>query len=175
MSGEEQVHGPMPLGQVDPAPMHAAVDALAEALHAYVDQAVGVRAEFGAAEADDDPRVLASEAHIGTLNAHLFDSLHDVLGMHPELTASVWESDEPRVDADAPPTGETAEAFYLGFVVAQPSGVTAVGLDGVLDLLDAAGAQVVERLVDSGLDITEWAASRGQAAGFEGYDGTQEP
>ncbi|TGJ98090.1 hypothetical protein DLJ96_05695, partial [Actinotalea fermentans ATCC 43279 = JCM 9966 = DSM 3133] len=63
--------------------MHAAVDALAAALHEYVGTAVGVRAEFGAAEADEDPRVLALEAAIGALNAGLYDALHDSLGMHP--------------------------------------------------------------------------------------------
>ena len=64
MSHEDATHGPAPLGAVDPAPMHAAVDALAAALHEYVGTAVGVRAEFGASEADEDPRVLALEARV---------------------------------------------------------------------------------------------------------------
>lgn len=168
MSGDEHVHGPSPLDEVDPAPLHAVVDDLARALHAYVDQAVGVRAEFGAAESDEDPRVLATETRVASLNARLYDALHDSLGMHPELTASVWEGDGS--DADAPPSEDVAEAFYLGFVVAQPPGVTDSGLDGVLDLLDDAGAQVVGGLDAAGYDVVEWAASRGEAAGFGGAD-----
>ena len=68
---DEGAHGTEPLPGVDAAPLHAAVDQLAVALHSYVDTAVGVRAEFGAHEADEDPRVLALESRIGTLNAEL--------------------------------------------------------------------------------------------------------
>lgn len=176
MSHEDATHGPAPLGSVDPEPLHAAVDALASTLHEYVEQSVGVRAEFGAAEADEDPRVLALEARIGALNARLFDALHDALGMHPDLTSSVWEPEGAEAtgeDADAPPGPDVAEAFYLGFVVA-PLGrphdaVSGASLDDVLDLLDDAGSQVVERLSGAGFDVAEWAASRGEAAGFEGY------
>jgi len=166
MSHEDATHGPAPLGSVDPAPMHAAVDALAAALHDYVGAAVGVRAEFGAHEADEDPRILALEERVGTLNARLFDALHGSLGMHPDLTSSVWEPDEDEA-GEAP--GEqaqqeaVAEEFYLGFVVAPPAGTSDVGLDDVVGLLDDAGSAVVARLVDSGFDVVEWTASRGDA------------
>ncbi|MBD5787086.1 hypothetical protein IF650_12935 [Cellulosimicrobium terreum] len=167
MSHEDATHGPAPLGSVDPAPMHAAVDALASALHAYVEAAVGVRAEFGASEADEDPRILALEDRVGTFNAHLFDTLHEALGMHPDLTSSVWEpedgADDAVTTADATARDEVAEEFYLGFVVAPPVGTTDVGLDDVVGLLDDAGSQVVARLVDSGFDVVEWTASRGDA------------
>ena len=91
MTHEDATHGPAPMGRVDTEPMHRAVDALAAALHDYVGTAVGVRAEFGAAEADEDPLVLALESKVGHLNAALFDTLHSSLGMHPDLTSSVWE------------------------------------------------------------------------------------
>lgn len=164
-------HGPEPLGPVDEAPMHAAVDALAAALHEYVSTAVGVRTEFGASEADEDPRVLALEATIGSLNATLYDALHDSLGMHPDLSSLVWAADEELgmgTDADAAPVPEVAEPFYLGFVVG-PGTTPDTSLDAVIDFLDNAGEQVVAALVESGFDIPEWAASRGEAADFEGY------
>jgi hypothetical protein len=167
-------HGTEPLGPVDATAMHAAVDALAAALHEYVDTAVGVRAEFGAAEADEDPRVLALEATVGTINAGLYDSLHDALGLHPDLTSLVWAGDEEAgtgQDADAPPAPEVAEPFYLGFVVA-PGRTPDTALDAVIDFLDSAGEQVVAALVESGFDVPEWAASRGEAAGFDGYGDT---
>ncbi|MFE6969540.1 hypothetical protein [Isoptericola sp. NPDC057653] len=168
MSHEDATHGPAPLGSVDPEPMHRAVDALAAALHEYVQTAVGVRAEFGAAEADEDPRVLALENQVGQLNAGVFDALHDGLGMHPDLTSSVWEGeDEDDEHAhDAPEGAVPAEVFYLGFVVADPAPGGAVTLDGVVELLDEAGADVAQRLFDGGYEVAEWATSRGAAVEF---------
>ncbi len=178
MSHEDATHGPAPLGAVDPAPMHAAVDALAAALHEYVEAAVGVRAEFGAHEADEDPRILALEERVGANNARLFDALHDALGMHPDLTSSVWEPDPDASDdsaQDAAPRVTVAEEFSLGFLVAPPAGTADVGLDDVVSLLDDAGTAVVQRLVDSGFDVVEWTASRGDAfADDEDEDGTED-
>ena len=168
MSHEDATHGPAPLGRVDPEPLHRAVDALAAVLHDYVGTAVGVRAEFGAAEADEDPRVLALESKVGHLNAALFDTLHGALGMHPDLTSSVWEPvGEPDVE-EAVPSGPPTESepFYLGFMV---GALGDASLDGVIDLLDAAGEHVATQLADGGYDIAEWAASRGEAPGF-GFD-----
>lgn len=169
MSHEDATHGPAPMGRVDTEPMHQAVDALAAALHDYVGTAVGVRAEFGAAEADEDPRVLALESKVGHLNAALFDVLHGSLGMHPDLTSSVWEPG-PEDDAEdvEEPELEGAESFYLGFVVGSRGGDAS--LDGVLDLLDAAGESVATHLTDGGYEIAEWAASRGEAPGFGFYE-----
>ncbi len=169
MSHEDATHGPAPLGAVDPEPMHRAVDALAAALHEYVGTAVGVRAEFGAAEADEDPRVLALENRIGHLNASLFDVLHDALGMHPDLTSSVWEPEEDEEHEhvhELPEGAEPAEAFYLGFVVAVPPGGADMTIDGVIDLLDEAGEQATNRLAEGGYEVVEWAASRGGAPAF---------
>ncbi|WP_125774158.1 hypothetical protein [Antribacter gilvus] len=165
MSHEDATHGPAPMGAVDPEPMHRAVDALASTLHEYVKAAVGVRAEFGASEADEDPRILALEDRIGRLNASLFDTLHDALGMHPDLTSSVWEPEGGEaVDLDDHTHPTDAEAFYLGFLVTA-SGADAT-IDGVIDLLDAAGEGVAEQLHEGGYDVVEWAASRGEAPGF---------
>ncbi|QAY62059.1 hypothetical protein ET495_00760 [Xylanimonas allomyrinae] len=169
MSHEDTTHGPVPLPGVDPAPMHDAVNALAAALHDYVGAAVGVRAEFGATESDDDPRILALENRVGQLNAVLFDTLHDALGIHPDLTSSVWEPagehDHPH-DHELPVGAERAEVYYLGFVVAAPPDGADMTLDGVIDLLDEAGEEATTRLADAGYDVVEWAASRGAAPGF---------
>ena len=161
MSHEDATHGPTPLGAVDPAPMHAAVDALAAALHEYVGTAVGVRAEFGAAEADEDPRVLALEARVGTLNAQLFDVLHGALGIHPDLTSSVWEPDEDAAadDADAAPSDLVEDTFALEYVVVtRPGGPD---LDDVVGLLDSWGHEAHARLTEAGYDVPEWGVGRG--------------
>ena len=165
-------HANQPLGPVDPAPLHAVVDALAAALHEYLGTAVGVRAEFGSHEADEDPRVLALEARVGTLNAELYDLVHERLGLHADLTSMAWdETDHSHEvgDPDAPPAPETTEVFHLGFVVGPPAGASDVSMDSVLDLLDQGGEDLVVRLVDAGFDVVEWATARGEPADFEGF------
>jgi hypothetical protein len=165
-------HSDRPLGPVDARELHAAVDRLAAALHTYVDTAVGVRSEFGATEADEDPRVLALESRIGTMNAELYDRVHEVLGMHADLTTLAWDGD-PEHDDDAPAgsgTASAAEAFHLGFVVGPPSGPSDLTMDSVLDLLDSGGEELVTRLVEAGFEVVEWATSRGEPAEFEGFD-----
>ena len=170
-------HSDRPLGPVDPAELHAAVDRLAGALHGYVDTAVGVRSEFGATEADEDPRVLALEARIAALNAELYDRLHASLGMHADLTTLAWDGEAEAAEddaADVPETPETAEAFHLGFVVGPPTGPSDHTMDSVLDLLDSGGEELVARLVDAGFEVVEWATSRGEPADFEGFDDDEE-
>lgn len=168
MSHEDATHGPAPLGSVDPEPLHRAVDELAAALHAYVRTAIGVRSEFGAAEADEDPRVHALEEKVGERNADLFDTLHEALGMHPDLTSSIWE---PHAEA-GPETDdrsrELADSFYLSFLVSP--GRLESSLDGALAEIDAAGEAVAERLNAVGYDVVEWVSSRGAAAGFDDDD-----
>lgn len=170
-------HADTPLGPVDPAPLHAAVDALAAALHEYLGTAVGVRAEFGSHEADEDPRVLALEARIGTLNAELYDLVHSRLGLHADLTSMAWDErghERAVADPDAPPAPETTEVFHLGFVVGPPTGASDVTMDSVLDLLDQGGEDLVVRLVDAGFDVVEWATARGEPADFEGFSDEDE-
>jgi hypothetical protein len=165
-------HSSLPLTGVDGVELHRVVDALADALHEYVGTALGVRAEFGAHEADEDPRVLALESRVGALNAELYDLIHSTLGLHADLTSMAWDADEHEhesVDLDAPPAGDTAEAFHLGFVVGPPAGTSDVTMDSVLDLLDQGGEDLVARLVDAGFDVVEWATSRGEPADFEGF------
>jgi hypothetical protein len=177
MSDHDDItHGPAPLGAVDARPLHDAVDELARALHEYVDTAVGVRAEFGAAEADEDPRILALETRIATHNANVFDALHGTLGMHPDLTTLTWGEDEAAEHDHAHAEGEpeAAEVFYLGFVVTPPTRPTDASMGTVIDLLDEAGEETVTKLVDAGFDVVEWAASRGEPGLFDDEDDDDE-
>ena len=169
-------HSERPLGRTDPAELHAAVDRLAEALHGYVDTAVGVRSEFGATEADEDPRVLALESRIGVMNAELYDRVHAALGMHADLTTLAWdgESGDDEEATGQPHEPGTAEAFHLGFVVSPPTGPSDQTMDSVLDLLDSGGEELVARLVEAGFDVVEWATSRGEPADFEGFGDEEE-
>jgi hypothetical protein len=171
MSRDDVTHSTAPLtaDATDAAELHAAVDALADALHDYVDGAVGVRSEFGASDSDDDPRVLALENKVGRLNADLFDAIHAALGMHPDLTSSVWEPGAGGAEGEAGPVAGqrvTAELFFLGFMVATPPTSADMTLEGVIDVLDTAGEGVTEHMASAGYQVVEWAASRGLAPGF---------
>lgn len=157
-------HGPEPLPGVDTGAMHTTVAELAAALHDYVDTAAGVRAEFGAAEADEDPRVLALEARVSGLNARLYDLLHEHLGMHSELTGMVWEDGEETTPA--PTEDEDTDEFHLGFVVNLPAGPSDQSIDAVLGIVDNGGAEIVERLLGSGFTVEGWGASRGAPVSF---------
>lgn len=152
-------HGREPLTGVDAADLHAAVDDLAAALHGYVETAVGVRAEFGAREADEDPRVLALEQRVGGLNATLYDLLHERLGLHADLTGMTWDDGEHDVDGPVEPGAH--DTFHLGFVVELPPTLSDLTLDAVIDVVDDGGAQIAHLLGERGYVVTEWGAGRG--------------
>ena len=169
---DDATHSSEPLGGVDPADLHAAVDALAGALHSYVDTAVGVRAEFGAHEADEDPRILSLESEIGGRNAALYDLLHERLGLHADLTGMSWGEDE--ADADAGPVEPDIETFHVGFVVSRGAGAGDRTLDSVLDLVEAGGAQIAQVVAETGFDVHEWGVSRGAPVLFDEDDADDE-
>jgi hypothetical protein len=163
---DDPAHGPEPLVGVVATDLHGCVDALAAALHRYVDAAVGVRAEFGSTEADEDPRILVLESEIGGLNAQLYDLLHERLGIHADLTGMSWGDDE-HGDADAPRSDAEIDTFHLGFVVGPPPNTSDLSLDSVLDLVEQGGAELAQHLVDAGFEVGEWGVSRGAAVAFE--------
>ncbi|GEL95644.1 hypothetical protein [Cellulomonas composti] len=164
-------HSDRPLTGVDLTPLHAAVDELAATLRTYVETAVGVRAEFGAHESDEDPRILSLEAHVGTLNAALYDALHTHLGMHADLTGMTWGGEEHDDDgADEP---SQVDSFHLGVVVGLTPAAADRTLDSALDVLEAAGADVAQSLVEAGFVVTEWGVARGSAVEFD-WDGHEE-
>lgn len=169
--GENPAHGGDPLQGVDASDLHGVVDALAASLHEYIEAAVGVRAEFGAHEADEDPRILALESRVSNLNAELYDVLHDTLGLHSDLTGMTWDDGE---DADEPPREEELDSFHLGFVVGPPTATSDLSMDSVLGIIDDGGAEIARRLTDRGFDVTEWGASRGVPVEFEQDEGFDE-
>jgi hypothetical protein len=154
---DEGAHGAEPIHDVDPSELHATVDGLAAALHSYVDTAVGVRAEFGSAEADEDPRILVLEAKVGALNARLYDLIHVRLGLHADLTGMSWDDEEP----EGPVDEDEVDTFHLGFVVGPPQAASDLTLASVLDLIDAGGAELARTLQEAGFDVLEWGAARG--------------
>ena len=164
--GHDPVHGPEPLHLVDASDLHAVVDALSASLHEYIEAAVGVRAEFGAHEADEDPRILALESRVSSLNAELYDVLHDRLGLHSDLTGMTWDDGDDG-DADEPPREEELDSFHLGFLVGPPVGTSDLSMDSVLGIVDFGGAEIARHLTDRGFDVTEWGASRGIPVEFE--------
>lgn len=165
---DHPAHGPEPLGGVDAAELHVTVDELTAVLHEYIETAVGVRAEFGAHEADEDPRILAIEARVSGLNAALYDLVHERLGLHSDLTGMTWDdADDDAAGADALPEAEEAETFHLGFVVGPQAGTSDLSMDSVLGLVDDAGEQIARRLMESGFEVSEWGASRGAPVLFD--------
>jgi hypothetical protein len=156
---DHEAHGPDPLPGVDATDLHAAVDEIAAALHAYVDSATGVRAEFGAHEADEDPRVLAVESRLSTLNAALYDLVHERLGMHSDLTGLSWDDDTADDHGDETSSAEP-DTFHLGFLVWPPEGPSDESMDSVLGMIDAGGEAITQRLTDAGFQVSEWGASR---------------
>ena len=168
---DHPAHGPDPLSGVDAAELHVTVDELTAVLHEYIETAVGVRAEFGAHEADEDPRILAIEARVSGLNATLYDLVHERLGLHSDLTGMTWDdADEDTDDADALPEAEEAETFHLGFVVGPQAGTSDLSMDSVLGLVDDAGEQIARRLMESGFEVSEWGASRGAPVLFDDHE-----
>ena len=159
---DEGAHGAEPIQGVDPTSLHGVVDELSAALHTYVDTAVGVRAEFGATEADEDPRILALEAKVGALNARMYDLLHETLGLHADLTGMSWDEEEP----EGPSDGDEVDTFHLGFVVGPPQAASDLTLDSVLDMIDTGGADLARTLQEAGFDVVEWGAARGAPVHF---------
>lgn len=159
---DESAHGAEPIQGVDSTALHALVDELSAALHSYVDTAVGVRAEFGATEADEDPRILALEAKVGTLNARLYDLVHETLGVHADLTGMSWDDEEP----EGPSDDEEVDTFHLGFVVGPPQNASDLTLDSVLDMIDTGGADLAHTLQEAGFEVIEWGAARGAPVHF---------
>lgn len=141
---------------VDPAALHALIDELSVVLHEYVDTAVGVRSEFDAETAEDDPRIEAVEDRIAAINTRIDDRFEQDLGIASAHTAQEWDEDEQDVELDE---GLVAGAvFEMGFVVMP--GEAARDLDDALDVIQSGGDRIVAALGESGFDVREWGASR---------------
>ena len=138
---------------VDAAPLHALVDELGELLHSYVSTAVGVRAEFDAATAEDDPRVGDLEDRIGKLNSRLSEAFEEQLGLVSGHTSESWDDED---DEDDDEDADESGAFELSFVV---------DVDGALSdearfaVVDSVGAATADQLAAAGLDVQHWSVT----------------
>ncbi len=166
-TGPEQTSGPADVTEspiaVDPAPLHSLVDQITAALHAYVDVAVGVRAEFDAETADDDPRVEAAEQTIEKLNTAFDEVFESSLGMTSGHTGYWWEEgDDDEDDEDESPH----EALRLEMLV-ERGDHTDDAFDDVLTLLDDSAQRLAEELEQRGFVVPQWACGHERYADDE--------
>lgn len=142
---------------VDPAALHAHVEALTAALHRYVDLAVGARAEFDAATVEDDPRIEAAEDEIGRLNAAVSEAFETELGLVSGHTTEAWESD----DADMLDDDELGTLVELTLTVSPGPLMTGDDpLEHALEIVEDAADQVTSALEDAGYTVDGWSVSR---------------
>lgn len=157
---------------VDAAPLHALVDELGALLHEYVDTAVGVRAEFDAPTAEDDPRVEVVEDRIARLNTAIMEAFEERLGLVSGHTAESWEDEDEDEDTGAGADDDDADGppvFELSFVL------TVADADGrdhdeLFQVVDTVGTTMVEQLADTGLEVREWGVSYASAEDDEDED-----
>lgn len=153
----------------DPAELHALVDDLATALHGYVDVAAGIRAEFDAATAQDDPRIEAVEDRLGQINAEISRRFEEDLGILSGHTAEVWvDLDDDETEDDDLTDGAVYE---MGFIVAPRADAE---YEDAFNLIESGGERIVRDLFEAGFEVQEWGTSRSdlQAGGFEDEDST---
>lgn len=137
---------------VDPASLHTLVDELSAALHAYVDVAAGVRAEFDAETADDDPRVELAEAAVQRLNTAFDERFESDLGMTSAHTSYSWD------DAEDEDDDTEYESLQLEMMLGR-AGHTEDDLDEALELLDEAAQSLAQQLESRGFEVPQWACS----------------
>jgi len=142
---------------VDPAALHAHVDALTAALHRYVDLAVGARAEFDAATVEDDPRIEAAEDEIGRLNAAVSAAFESELGLVSGHTTETWESDD--LDDDDEASAGTLVELALT-VVPGPLATGDDPYERALELVEDAADRLTSTLEDAGYTVDGWSVSR---------------
>lgn len=134
---------------VDATPLHALVDELSALMHSYVSTAVGVRAEFDAATAEDDPRVGDLEDRIARLNTRLGEAFEQQLGLVSGHTAESWEDD----DEDDEDENDESGTFELTFVVDLDDDLDH---DAQLELVENLGTATADQLEAAGLDVQHW-------------------
>ena len=138
---------------VNAAALHALVDEMSRALHSYVDVAVGVRAEFDAETADDDPRVELAEAAIERLNTAFDEQFESDLGMTSAHTSYAWDEESEDEEDDS-----EYESLQLEMML-ERAGHTDAELDEALELLDTAAQSLAQMLESRGFEVPQWACS----------------
>ena len=144
---------------VDPAALHSLIDTLTSALHSYVDTAVGIRAEFDASTAEDDPRIEAVEDKIGDINAEFSRVFEAAIGFESGHTTESWDEDDD--DDDDLDADENGAVFEMGFIVVPSVGrPVPASLNDAFSVIEAGGERVVAELTSAGFDVREWGTSR---------------
>jgi hypothetical protein len=164
--------------------LHTLVDEYTRALHHYVDVAAGVRAESsGPAEAGEDPRLEVAAREAALAMGRLEDACTSGLGLTADV-GMAWVEDTvegtaPDVLSPEEPVGEdaavvhpddedlVADAFHLHFAVLAALGPGGDPLDGVLEVVEEAGYEVVTRLEEAGYEVPEFGISRGDPEPFD--------
>ncbi|MGH8867854.1 MAG: hypothetical protein ACRDYU_07645 [Actinomycetes bacterium] len=156
--------------------LHALVTAYATALHYYVDVAVGVRGESsGAAEAVEDPRLEVAAREAALALGRLEDACTEQLGLTADV-GMAWVADDLAAEATAGATvlsegaededDVPADSFHLHFAVVATPGSSEEALDGVLEIVEEAGYEIVTRLEDAGYEVPELGIARGEPEPF---------
>lgn len=160
--GDEEETDPRHLAplEVDPAPLHAMVDELTACLHRYVDTAVGIRAEFASATAEDDPRIEAVEEEIARLNAAISERFETDLGLVSGHTIEAWEEDEESDDDADDEHEDGAVVFDMEFLVAPGIEGTEERLDEAFSILEEGGNTIASSLIGAGFTVRQWELSR---------------
>ncbi len=145
--------------------LRVAVDAVAAALHAYVDVAAGVAAEADSPkDAQADPRLAEARHRAGLALGRLDDELLLRLGLDEQIGVA-WDGVESPLEelpADAEPEDELpGDDFFLHFVVCAAPGASAESLDRAIEVVDEAGFEVLNRLEEAGFVVPSFGASRG--------------
>lgn len=150
---------------IDAAGLHGLIEDLTRALHEYVDVAVGIRAEFDAATAEDDPRIDAVEDQVGKINAQISERFEAELGFISSHTNEMWDSDGEEHDAHVIEGFETltGSVFEMGFLVVPAS--SAASIDSAFALVESGGERIAHELAEAGFEVQEWAASRSYIEG----------
>ncbi len=141
---------------VDPQGLHGLIDKLTQALHEYVDVAVGIRAEFDAATSEDDPRIDAVEDRVGEINAEISERFEAELGLISAHTNEMWDGDAEEDDVEI--ESLSGSVFEMGFLVV-PTTATA-SVDNAFALVESGGQRIADHLAAIGFEVQEWGASR---------------
>lgn len=146
---------------VDPTTLHALIDQLTVALHDYIDVAVGIRAEFDATTAEDDPRIDAVEDRVGEINGQIAERFESDLGFVSAHTNEMWSDRDSGSDDDADlGIAEMSEGslFEMGFLVVPTT--PASSIESAFALVESGGERIARELASVGFDVQEWGASR---------------
>ncbi|GAA2515078.1 hypothetical protein [Rarobacter incanus] len=141
---------------VDATGLHALVDQLAGALHDYVDTAVGVRSEFDANTADDDPRVEAAERAVERCNTAFDSRFEKALGMVCAHTGFADDDDDEEDDSDD--VDEESVILELTFGPATRGADTATMgiIQEAMERLDAMARELATEFEHRGVTISHW-------------------